>query len=892
MQEAAQKLMSVSDYAVKHRSLIEQICLEDDFTQRWGVRDLERLHVSCALDLSVDAFMAALRAFRNRILLKLLLREFAGISDVIVCMQDWSMCADALILHAKRYCELMLAKQENVSLAWLDEQPMYTIAMGKLGGQELNYSSDIDLIFVFKESDSDKHSDDCLLQAFYCRVIQLFIRILQAMTSEGFVFRVDLRLRPHGESGALVLSMAAMETYYQEHGRDWERYAMIKGRLIEPSSDALLRLNRLITPFVYPRYVDFSVIESLRSIKVMIEREIKLDPMLNDIKRGQGGIREIEFIIQCLQLIRGGRQPNLRQQNALIALDVLAENNFIHHPKVIKNAYVFFRKLENMLQMQNDQQTHSLPTQTQKQKQLAYAMGYESYSLLQEQLIQYQRIVTQLFRRVLRAEHEYVDEKRLLAQQLHGIWLGHIEINMAVNFLANIGFSQPDHCYQMLLNFRQSSRCRRLTQSSRMRLDRFMVVLLSELKTLPKSEVILLQMIRMLEAIVGRSAYLALLSENPHVLQELLFWLTHSPYISQLLVQHPFLLDVLIQEKNDLEKIQNIRNMTLPILTELLSKRLLYCDDEEQKDEVLRQFKHEGLLLAARSELRNECTAEQVSQFLSILAEAIISEIVKLACFRLGITENSINFAILAYGKLGSHELNYDSDVDLVFLYQSSTTNEPKINRLTQKILHMLMMRTQGGLLYKVDTRLRPSGSAGLLVSHIEAFANYQENQAWTWEHQALLRARFVFKSSDFKHDLSLLKYQIMIRRNVLMKSNAELRSELKNDIKNMRLKINQHASINPVKHQPGGLLDLEFLVQYLILLSGNQCFTELTHTLEQIDMLKSLAILSEEDHYLLVQAYLQYHKSLHQQVLLPEELLTPPSNLLENCRIWSDLYD
>ncbi|MCW8386758.1 bifunctional [glutamate--ammonia ligase]-adenylyl-L-tyrosine phosphorylase/[glutamate--ammonia-ligase] adenylyltransferase [Fluoribacter dumoffii] len=875
--DKASKLLLVSDYACRQIQLLKVLLMEDECQSLLSREDYFQGLQKVAFDLPQPAYFRALRQFRHRHFLRLLLLELAGIATTAQVMRTWSDCADALILHAIRYCQQSLSQRYGIPR---DEEgnevELLTLAMGKLGGRELNYSSDVDLIFAYTavgETDGEERIDN---QHYFSRLVQQLVQTLQNVTAEGFAFRVDLRLRPNGDSGPLVSSLAAMETYYQEQGRDWERYAMVKARIIAESADAVQPwFERLIVPFVYRRYVDFSVIESLRSMKAMIEREVQLNPRLDDIKRGKGGIREVEFVIQNFQLIRGGRLPQLQVQNALFALSVLKREKLLPHTDALSQAYLFLRKLENALQSLNDQQTHSLPEDVTKQTQITLAMGYHSWEELLNKLHQYQRIVSYAFHSVLGKVKDYEDEKRLLTNQLASLWQGHVETSMAVNLLTSLGFANASHCYQMIHSFRHSPRCRRLTQGARMRLDRFMVMLLAELTHVEKTDEVLLQVMHLLENIVGRSAYLALLTENPQVLTELLFWFAQSPFITSLLVNQPFLLEVLLDQGEEW------RPQSVHQLQEQLGEKLAHHQDIELQEEILRQFKLTNWLMAARAELYGLSDAVRIGRFLSDVAQVIVSQLLLIASEQLQarypeMEQTKSQFAIIAYGKLGSREMNYASDLDLVFLHSAQMSEEALITRLTQKILHMLTTRSQSGVLYTVDTRLRPSGAAGLLVSHVDAFVEYQKNQAWTWEHQALLKARILTGNTRIKHTFLQLKKSVLL-------SNRD-KPTLLQEVLAMRTKMEQHQDRNPVS---GGLLDLEFLVQYLILHSGESSLARYTNTLSQLHHLFLAGILNKKQYSFLKKAYKKHHQLLHQSILRPGilSLLNLHDKILDVCR-------
>ena len=861
LKESAKQLLLISDYACRQIALLSSLLATDECSSLITREDYFRAINALNTAIPQVNYLRELRYFRHTHFLRLMLLEIEGLATTEEVMRSWSDCADALILHAINYCRHTVSIRYGIPQ---DEDgteaPLYILAMGKLGGRELNYSSDIDLIFAFSMAGNTNGQESITNQHYFTKVVQQLVQVLQNVTSDGFVFRVDLRLRPNGDSGPLVSSLAAMETYYQEQGRDWERYAMVKARVIaEEINEVHPWFERLITPFVYRRYVDFSVIESLRSMKAMIEREVQLNPRLDDIKRGQGGIREVEFIIQNFQLIRGGRLPQLQKKNALSALAALKQEQLIPRSDALKQAYLYLRKLENILQSLNDQQTHSVPEDAVKQAQIMLALGYSKWEDFLAKLQQYQRIISHSFHSVLGKVDAYEDEKRVLANQLMSLWQGHVEESMAINLLTSLGFENAPHCYQMLYAFRHGPRCRRLPQGARMRLDRFMVLLLTELTHFSPIDPVLLQVMHLLENIVGRSAYLALLTENPQALKELLFWFANSPFITSLLVNQPFLLEVLLDQESKWQP--HSRHQ----LEQILEEKLSHTTDTELQQEILRQFKLTNWLMAARAELYNSSHAVRIGQFLSDVAQVIINQVLIIASEQLSLRTPEMAaikscFAIIAYGTLGSREMNYTSDLDLVFLYNARPSEEALVTRLTQKIVHMLTTRSQAGILYSVDTRLRPSGSAGLLVSPVDAFIEYQRNQAWTWEHQALLKARVIIGNSKIKHSLLQLKKSVL--------DLARDKTTLQEDVLTMRAKIAQYQEADPLKHAQGGLLDLEFLVQYLVLKLSQPGFARYTHTLSQIKQLFLAEVLTKEQFILLNKAYRQYHHLLHQKIL------------------------
>lgn len=872
--DAVKKILLSSDYACRQVEHIKYVLKHDDLSSTLAAADYQKALQSISIERPSSIFSQSLRQFRHRHFLRLMLREAAGLSTIQETMRSWSYCADALILHALSHARLTQSRQYGEPLQE-NGQPaqLYPLALGKLGGHELNYSSDVDLIFVYDVPVMTTGEPALTPQVFFSKIVMQMVHCLQEQTVDGFVFRVDLRLRPYGESGPLVMSRQAFEIYYQEQGRDWERYALLKARLIASIDAASCSfLEDVIRPFVYRRYVDFSVIEALRNMKAMIIAEIKRYPLHDDIKRGRGGIREIEFIVQSLQLIRGGRIAKLQHTSTLEAIAALEALQMLKGAKALRKAYLFLRQVENALQAQNDKQTHRLPTTVEACEQLAHALGFRSFSYLEKRLSHYRKMVAQAFDEILYDSNVAEDSQKQLSHQLLNLWTGQMDHEYALSLLANLGFDKADQAYQMIASFRSSAKCRRLSQAVRMRLDKYMVLLLRTLVE-TKTTFILKKHIELLDKIVGRSAYLALLTENPQSLQELSYWLVHSYFITDLILNYPFLLEVLLYHPN-------WRPPSKKQLAELLQEKLNLADSYEQKDEILREFKLTYTLLSARAECRSELSAVAAGRFLSELAALILEQVVESARLQLRsrfpeIEHIAAHFAIVAYGKLGSQEMGYHSDLDLVFLHASPLSDEYLVTRWVQKILYSLTMRTQMGVLYSVDTRLRPSGEAGLLISPLKAYCHYQKEHAWTWEHQALLRARVICGSKNIRSQLNHLKKQIL--------SHPPHLKSLRQDVDVMRQKM--LAQVKTLEEGRGSLICLEFLIQYLVLTQQDPRYAFKTHTLSQMQALYEAGVLSLIEFKTLKAAYLAYHHYLHHKAL--EQIDYPRLSLDEVARIY-----
>ncbi|MGJ8687310.1 MAG: bifunctional [glutamate--ammonia ligase]-adenylyl-L-tyrosine phosphorylase/[glutamate--ammonia-ligase] adenylyltransferase, partial [Spongiibacteraceae bacterium] len=706
-----------------------------------------------------DALNVALRRFRNRQWLRIVWRDINQLAELEETLNDLSLLAEActqvaLDCHYQWLCSERGTPHSHDGVP----QQLVVIAMGKLGAGELNLSSDIDLIFSYPESGvthgSAREVDN---QEFFIRLGQRLINSLDARTADGFVFRVDMRLRPYGQSGPLVVNFDALEEYYQDQGRDWERYALIKARCIAGDKEAGQSLMARLRPFVYRRYLDFSAFESLREMKLMIQRDVQRRSLQDNIKLGSGGIREIEFIAQCFQLIRGGKEPELQARGLQTILALLAEREYLPLQAVTEllAAYRFLRNTEHRIQAWRDEQTQQLPTDEVPQAALAHSMGYADWAAFSSALQQQQISVIRHFSDVIAVQSESENTQSDTEWQEVLSSPSRESLEAALN-AAN--FSDAGEAARLLLAMLESNRVSRMQRSSRERLDNFLPLLLSALAEVERPTECLLRVLPLIESVLRRTAYLVLLMENLAALRLLLRLCDASPWISRQLAQQPMLLDELLDAQNLL---------TVPDrdgLEDELRQRLLRIpeDDLEAQMEVLRHFRLAHVLRVAACELTGSLPLMRVSDYLTHIAEVILAAVLEVAWHHLvekhgsPVAEGDLNrhFVIIGYGKLGGIELGYGSDLDLVFLHdiasgQVTDGDRPLdasvfFTRLGQRIIHILSAQTRLGALYEVDMRLRPSGNSGMLVSNFEAFAQYQKSQAWTWEHQALVRTRVV----------------------------------------------------------------------------------------------------------------------------------------------------
>jgi len=865
-----------------------------------------------------EKLSSILRKFRLREMIRIAWRDLAGRADLSQTMADLSGLAHACIHQALLLLYEWACRKYGIPTGYDGSpQSLVVLGMGKLGGGELNFSSDVDLIFAYPEAGQTRGvSKPINNEEFFVRLCQGLIKTIGSRTSEGLVFRVDMNLRPYGESGPLVMSFDAMEAYYQEQGREWERYAWIKARVVAGDKQAGERLIESLNPFVYRRYLDFGAFESLRNMKQKISLEVKRKHMANNIKLGLGGIREIEFFGQIFQLIRGGVAPALQERSTRKVLKILARENYIPQQACdeLTHAYEFLRNTEHRLQEFSDQQTHEIPADPVAGIRLAVSMGFadpESFILCLEQ---HRRIVHDHFNELLGVG----DPKRMddpgekIESGLQAVWQDIIEDEQGRKVLIEAGFENPDHVMHLLDDLRKDPETRLLSSHGRSRLDKLMPIMLNVMGRSEQPLVVVSRIIDLIKAIQRRTNYLALLLENRIAIVHLVKLAVASPWVISFLARHPVLLDELLDprtlylppEKSDLE--EEIRKKF----------DLIPSADLEVKIQELCIFKQANVLRVAAADLTGAVPLMRTSDHLTEIAETVLNKVVDLSWEHLaerhGIPECHLDgksigkgFAVIAYGKLGGFELGYGSDLDLVFLHsgtrgQTQGGNYPIDNaqffaRLGQRVVHILTAHTPAGVLYQPDMRLRPSGSSGILVSHIQGFKEYQLNNAWTWEHQAIIKAR------PISGDIRMAKRFEQIRNLVLTRPRlmSKLQKEVVDMRKRMRRELSSHEpEIFDLKQDTGGIVDIEFLVQYLVLLKSSE-YNELTRWTDTVRLLKTLnqtGIIDADIAHLLKEAYLSYRAAVH-QLNLQEKPAKVPENKFRDLRekvekIWHDFMD
>ena len=842
-------------------------------------------HLTSVLDEM--ALMKALRLFRRYILVRLEWSQLTHTSNDEQILNQLSELAEVIIVTARDWLYELSCKEWGTPCSHQGEpQPLLVLGMGKLGGGELNFSSDIDLIFTYPEHGQTQGGRRELDNAvFFTRLGQRLIKALDSITEDGFVYRVDMRLRPLGEGGPLVLSFSSMEDYYQEQGRDWERYAMVKAKVLGDQQNSFTKeLYQMLKPFVYRRYIDFSVLQSLRNMKSMIEREVRRRGLKNNIKLGAGGIREIEFIVQVFQLIRGGRVIGLQTRSLLTALQVIEQESLLDTNEVaqLRNNYLFLRRCENLLQAINDEQTQTLPEEELDQIRLATNMGFTNWSEFIEQLtvrMQQNRLIFNAL--IGNDDSESAPNIKQYNDLFDDLWVPDLQLSDIKTVLPNYSDSDAEQLYQMLIQFRNDIGKRTIGVRGREILDQLMPRLLDAICNEQQAIMVFSRILPLLVNIVSRTTYLELLLEYPSALKQLIRLCSASPMISDQLAHYPILLDELIDINSLYQTIEP--NEYKSQLYQYLLR--IHVDDEEQQLEALRQFKQMQLLHIAAADVEHILTTMKVSDHLTYVAEALLDFVVQMAWSQMverygkpaHLADNHKGLVVVAYGKLGGWELGYGSDLDLVFLHDcpanSVTNGDKQIDsrqfylRLVQRIIHLFNVRTSFGILYEVDVRLRPQGDAGLLACSLDSFADYQMNEAWTWEHQALVRARAVYGEND------LIKRFNQIRHDVLCKPRDE--NQLKTEVRQMREKMRNHlgttqAELFNLKIDEGGIGDIEFLSQYLVLNYANSHpkMTNWSDNVRILELATHYQIMDSDEAEQLTQAYIDMRNQIHQLAL------------------------
>lgn len=835
---------------------------------------------------SESDFYQALRIFRRQMMTRIAWRDLCNIATFKETITELSTLADYVITLCIDYLSILLQKQFGTPIASNGKPSDFIVlALGKLGSFELNFSSDVDLIFCYSKTKPE-------FEKYFFRLAQMLINALSRTTVDGFVFRVDMRLRPYGSGGPIVCSAAAITNYYQNHGREWERFALAKARLINPSLSGH-NLMHTIHQFVYRRYIDFSIIEALRDIKNLILRESH--SLENNVKRGEGGIREVEFIVQVFQLIHGGKETWFQNPSIFAMLPKLADYNCLSQSVVneLLEAYVFLRTTEHHLQEMQDQQTQTLPSDPNEQLKLALSLRFTEWEKLIAALKQYRLTVAKHFNKMVSPVHDIHQSSITLNVQLLKFVQKDLSEQDTHALFISMGCKEMfDVILTHFQTLQRSYNYNAMHASIRPKLTLFLQQILPLAFETTNAAITVYRLTLLLEKIIRRSVYIVLLIENSLAMIQLIKLISISPWISEQLINYPFLLDELIDKKT----------LYNPYSTEKLNDQLqqhmlsIPVDDLEAQMDCLRRFKQIQVLRLAASDATNVLPLMKVSDHLSNTACVIVSYAQRIA-WRTLVTLHGYpvvndeqlkadSFAIVAYGKLGGIELGYASDLDLVFLHaeceaMDMTDGEKSIStlqfflRMAQRIIHILNIGTALGKLYDVDTRLRPSGSSGLLVASIEHYSNYQMHSAWTWEHQALVRARMITGSKV------LFEKFTAIRLAVLCKIRDTHR--LQNEVSTMRKKMFEQQPVHAldlfdVSNDIGGIKDIEFIVQYLALNYAHQepKIIFFSDNIRILDALSHYGILTDNEAESLSEIYRKFREITHRMALQNEKPIVP----------------
>lgn len=820
-----------------------------------------------------------LRILRKRVMLRLITRDIGGLADLNEVMSTMTDLAEVSINFSLRHHYNWLAQPERfgdpIGKADQKKQSLLVVAMGKLGGRELNVSSDIDLIFVYPRDGETDGKKTISNHEFFARLGRKLIASLNDYTVDGYVFRVDMRLRPHGEHSPLAISFEMLDEYFKTQGREWERHAWIKGRVITGQHDSEAEshlMDQIVRPFVFRKYLDFDAYEAMRGLHTQLRKEVERREMHDNIKLGPGGIREIEFITQVFQLIRGGRNVDLCIRPTLQVLQRLQKKQQLSLQTVteLTDAYHFLRRLEHRLQYLDDQQTQTLPKSTEDQHHIATSMGFQDYDNFMHHLDVHRMNVTHHFDVILAAP-----KKSPAHDVLSKVWQSDTtdkaQSEAASSRLSTLGFAEPSKISARLQQFYQSLFYHQLSASSQQKINMLAPILVEVVAQFPPVETTLERMLKLLEVISPKktapASYLTLLLEHPDALPRVAKLVSISRWASDYLGRHPILLDELLrhQEPNPLPDWHALKSELIAQLNHVNKPK---SDLTGWQMDYLRHFQHAQVFQLLVSDLENTLLLETLSDHLTALADLVLETVLELAWTGLRKRHrNKPQFAIIGYGKLGGKELGYASDLDIVFLFQDGHPDAAETyTKLAQSINTKLTSHTSAGLLYDTDLRLRPNGSSGLWVHSIDAFTEYQRSQAWAWEHQALTRARFVVGDPAVGQAFEATRKEILCQSR-----NAR---QLKQDILVMREKM-RDAHPNPttrfdIKQDRGGIIDVEFIVQYLVLGHAHR-HPELTGNIGNIALLKlaaELGLIAAQSAENCRIAYREYRRIQHRQRL------------------------
>ncbi|MGR9115838.1 MAG: bifunctional [glutamate--ammonia ligase]-adenylyl-L-tyrosine phosphorylase/[glutamate--ammonia-ligase] adenylyltransferase [Gammaproteobacteria bacterium] len=852
--------------------------------------------------------MMVLRRFRRREMVRIAWRDLAGWAGLQETLRDLTALAEVCVQHALDFLYAQACEKRGTPrLSDGKAQQIVVLGMGKLGAFELNYSSDIDLIFAFAEDGVLDDKKQTTYGEFFAKICRSLIKVLDEITVDGFVFRTDVRLRPFGDSGPIIMTFDGMENYYLTQAREWERYAMIKARQVAGDPNTGPQLMAMLHAFVYRRYLDYGTFEELRSLKYKITQELQRKDRLENIKLGPGGIREIEFIGQAFQLVRGGQEKTLQTRGILDVLQRLRDLSLLTEADAeqLIASYRFLRTVENHIQQYQDRQTHDVPQDPKVRLILACSMGYSDWEPFKAELDRVRRQVHGVFDLVFSLSKQ--DKKNL---NIEAIWVGRADDGELIEQLEGLGFVRGEQVLAQLKLFKNSAAIRRLTSKGAGVLDRLMPQLIESIQQVENTDETLKRILHLFEAVSGRNVYLSLLAENPDALAQLITLSAASPWICDYLALYPVLFDELLDPRALYEPLNK------QDLADELTEMLVGIDsqDVEQQMMVLRKFKHINVLRVAAADIMGIIPLMVVSDYLTYIAETVLEQVVDLSWRALvekhgpppGAGARVSGFGVLGFGKLGGIELGYGSDLDMVFLYDCQDTHAMTgggkpisgshfYGRLAQKVMHMLNTRLLSGILYEADMRLRPSGNAGLLVTHVDVYEDYLRNNAWTWEHQALVRGRFIAGDPLIKAEFEAIRKRVLC----LPRDHEALKQEVREMREKMRDNLApKESGIFDLKHSKGGIADIEFIVQFAVLsqAANNESLVTYTDNVRLLEGLAQHGFMPDDVAAQLKQAYCAYRDYGHKQALQDNQAVASAEEFADLRdrveRIWHDFME
>ena len=803
-----------------------------------------------------------LRLMRHHFFALSLIRDLNGLSDITETFNTHTILAETALREAEKFHWDALTTVHGCPANSHGEiQRLIIVAMGKMGGHELNPSSDIDLVFFYEDDGLTTGKDPISNHDFFNKLGKLIITSLNDYTEEGIVFRVDMRLRPFGSQGLLVTPLESFEDYLVTHGLDWERYAWQKSRVVLGPA---VWINSLIEPFVYRKYLDFNIFASLRNIKKKIGQDMQKKINAGDIKVGRGGIRTLEFIVQSFQLVRGGKDRSLRCRGFMEALTQLKNHKLIPNKtaKTLHDSYIFFRHLEHRLQYVDDAQTHKLPVKIEDKALLAGAMNCKSWTVLEKNIHQHQDKVEQIFDEMFSQDSQPLSP---IQEDLKDLWSLEVTEDFAVHCLDNLGYKKPLDTYHFMQNLKSMGHYPTFPASTKEKLNTLIPVVLHEVALVDNPDKTLVHILNALDSIAHRSSYLALLNENIAALKLLIKIASFDQEFIQNIVKFPAMIDDLM-DSSEFTKPFDLAEPSKKLTDQLNRSR----GDTELQMNLLRDFKNSTIFKLAVQELMQIYPVEHISDALADVADLITQQALRCVWETLYPKLPFPALGIIAYGKFGGKEMSYLSDLDLVFVFdEKKSKDRDKYIKLVQRFNSWVTSYTASGILYDIDLRLRPDGGSGLLISGWDAYSEYQLNRSLIWEHQALTRARFVSENKTLKRKFNHLRQSILQEKRDILR--------LKTDIIEMRERIDREkkpiGDLFDLKLSRGGLVDIEFLTQFYVLGYSHQ-YAELCENVGNIALIKKLSelnLLATKDASSLISAYKIYRTKHHQQGLNPK---------------------